>query len=327
MGGDLIIRCDSMFLIIFTKKGFDRWTTKILSFDRQTAIFEIPSRRIEWIDIAKAVAIILVIIGHTVKYGSDIRNIIVSIIGIFASFILGDGNGIQQLWETVKRTGDALWWASGVKVHSHPGAGAIWFLFSLFWAKTIIDGLNLMFPGKHMGYILTFVGLMGIAIGSKGKWLPQNMDVTLVVILFIYLGMLWKKYQESIEKYAIPLFFLSILIWVSCLHYHIYIEMATRHYPFLTLSILEAVCGSFAICSLCKALAQNTFIRRLTLFIGAHTLLIFLVHHLDWIFRPLWQMPSYWMTCVMRVCSVLMISLCIHVIRCCVIKFPRQVNL
>lgn len=174
MGGDLIIRCDSMFLIIFTKKGFDRWTTKILSFDRQTAIFEIPSRRIEWIDIAKAVAIILVIIGHTVKYGSDIRNIIfsfhmplffllsgytykmantatdlyshirkgcrhlllpciiVSIIGIFASFILGDGNGIQQLWETVKRTGDALWWASGVKVHSHPGAGAIWFLFSLF---------------------------------------------------------------------------------------------------------------------------------------------------------------------------------------------------
>ncbi|MFR9054754.1 MAG: acyltransferase family protein [Acidaminococcus intestini] len=318
---------------------------------------------------AKAVAIILVIIGHTVKYGSDIRNIIfsfhmplffllsgytykmantatdlyshirkgcrhlllpciiVSIIGIFASFILGDGNGIQQLWETVKRTGDALWWASGVKVHSHPGAGAIWFLFSLFWAKTIIDGLNLMFPGKHMGYILTFVGLMGIAIGSKGKWLPQNMDVTLVVILFIYLGMLWKKYQESIEKYAIPLFFLSILIWVSCLHYHIYIEMATRHYPFLTLSILEAVCGSFAICSLCKALAQNTFIRRLTLFIGAHTLLIFLVHHLDWIFRPLWQMPSYWMTCVMRVCSVLMISLCIHVIRCCVIKFPRQVNL
>lgn len=76
---------------------------------------------------------------------------------------------VQQLWETVKRTGDALWWASGVKVHSHPGAGAIWFLFSLFWAKTIIDGLNLMFPGKHMGYILAFVGLMGIAIGSKGK--------------------------------------------------------------------------------------------------------------------------------------------------------------
>lgn len=127
-------------------------------------------------------------------------------------------------------------------------------------------------------------------------------------------------------KYAIPLFFLSILIWVGCLHYHIYIEMAARHYPFLTLSILEAVCGSFAICSLCKALAQNTFIRRLTLFIGAHTLLIFLVHHLDWIFRPLWQMPSYWMTCVMRVCSVLLISLCIHVIRCYVIKFSRQVK-
>ena len=100
--------------------------------------------------------------------------IIVSIIGIFASFILGDGNGIQQLWETVKRTGDALWWASGVKVHSHPGAGAIWFLFSLFWAKTIIDGLNLMFPGKHMGYILTFVGLMGIDPAPLSLWLKVS---------------------------------------------------------------------------------------------------------------------------------------------------------
>ena len=86
--------------------------------------------------------------------------IIVSIIGIFASFILGDGNGIQQLWETVKRTGDALWWASGVKVHSHPGAGSYLVpFFSLLgqddyrWAKFNVSreahGIHIDFCWTH----------------------------------------------------------------------------------------------------------------------------------------------------------------------------------
>ena len=34
------------------------------------------SNRIDWIDIAKGIAIILEIIGHTVKFGSGIRNFI-----------------------------------------------------------------------------------------------------------------------------------------------------------------------------------------------------------------------------------------------------------
>ena len=35
-------------------------------------------KRIEWVDIAKGIAILLVIIGHTVKFGSLSRNIIFS---------------------------------------------------------------------------------------------------------------------------------------------------------------------------------------------------------------------------------------------------------
>ncbi|MGN0950010.1 MAG: acyltransferase family protein [Mitsuokella sp.] len=47
--------------------------------DRQTeGLFAVPQGRIEWVDIAKAVAIILVIIGHTVKFGSGTRNVIFS---------------------------------------------------------------------------------------------------------------------------------------------------------------------------------------------------------------------------------------------------------
>lgn len=42
----------------------------------QTGRQQIPSRRIGWIDIAKGIAILLVIIGHTVKFGGGTRNFI-----------------------------------------------------------------------------------------------------------------------------------------------------------------------------------------------------------------------------------------------------------
>ena len=37
--------------------------------DRQTDIFCLDPKRIAWIDVAKGLAILLVIIGHTVKFG------------------------------------------------------------------------------------------------------------------------------------------------------------------------------------------------------------------------------------------------------------------
>ena len=302
-------------------------------------------------------AIILVIIGHTVKFGSGTRNVIfsfhmplffllsgytyrlandretfirrlkkgcrhlilpcliVSVISIIASWWQGNVHDAASFWQITKRMGDALWWASGVGVHGHPGAGAIWFLFSLFWAKTLMDGLHLLFPGKYIGGMYVFLGLAGIAIGIKGKWLPQNMDVTFVAILFIYLGMLWRKYHEVIEKHVEILFLLAVSFWISCLCFDQYIEMATRHYPYLVLTLVEAVCGSFAVCYLCRALAQNVYVKGIALFVGIHTLLIFLVHHLDWIAAPLWQTSSYWLTCVTRVAVVLAVSFLLHGIR------------
>ena len=141
------------------------------------------------------------------------------------------------------------------------------------------------------------------------------MDVTFVAIFFIYLGMLWKKHQEKIEKYSEILFFVAISFWISCLYYDIYIEMAARTYPLYLISIIEAVCGSFAFCCLCKALTQNRYIKQVSLFIGIHTLMIFLVHHLDWIGKFLWQTESYWLTCGMRVIVVLGTAFLLHVIR------------
>ena len=177
--------------------------------------------------------------------------------------------------------GDALWGASGVPVHAHPGLGMLWFLISLFWAKVFMDGIHLLFPGKKTGYIFVGIGLFGMALGVKGKWLLQNMDVTFLAILFLYIGMLWRKYQNWLECHETLCFVMSAIIWTFCFNGPVYIEMATRSYPWTICSVVEAVCGSYVVCCLCKALEANILVCCVFQFIGMHTLLIFLIHHLD----------------------------------------------
>lgn len=155
-----------------------------------------------------------------------------------------------------------------------------------------------------------------MALGLKGKWLPQNMDVTFMAMLFIYVGMLWRSYADWLERYEQLCFMAAVIIWMICLNAPMYIEMATRSYPWTICSVIEAVCGSYAVCCLCKALVANARVRYVFQFIGMHTLLIFLVHHLDWIAGPVWQSSSAGMTSVLRVLVVLSVSFLIYVMGC-----------
>ncbi len=316
--------------------------------------FYIDFRRIDWIDLAKGIAILLVIIGHTVKFDSMTRNfifsfhmplffvlsgytykfaenqqefwihvrkgirhlllpaILISVITVFAPWVMGSEHSFSALGMRARSVGEAFWWASGVKVNSHPGLGAVWFLISLFWAKIIIDGIHLLFPGENKGYIYTFVGILGVFLGIRGMWLPQNLDVTCVAVLFMSVGMLWRQYAEKIKEYEVVLFFGSVVFWLTCLHFNIYIELAARHYPYLAVSLVEAVCGSYAFCCFCRALVANRAVTFAGQFIGMHTLLIFGLHCLDWIVHPLWNSPVIWQASGMRILIVLAAGMAVY---------------
>ena len=322
---------------------------------RRHSLFWVDPERIQWIDMAKAIAIILVIIGHTVTFGTLPRNfifsfhmplffilsgytmhlaanktdlvkhlkknaihllgpaVVIAVISIFARWIMVGGYSLESLWQLVKTTVNAYWWASGVNVHNHPGAGAVWFLFSLFWAKAIMDTVSILFPGKKVDYIFAFIGIGGVLLGTKGKWLPQNLDVTMTAILFLYLGMVWREWKTYIQKYETIIFIVAIGIWLYCLSFGLYIEMATRHYPYYATTILEALCGTFAVCSLCKALESNPRLRYVLSFIGMHTLLLFSIHCLDWIAGPIWSNHSMGTMIVLRTGIVLIIGLLVYI--------------
>lgn len=88
---------------------------------------------------------------------------------------------------------DALWWGSSVPIFSHAGLGPMWFLLSLFWSKVIIDIVNILFPRKFTTSIYILIGVLGIILGTEGKYLPQNMDVNFVAVFFCL-------YRYALEK-------------------------------------------------------------------------------------------------------------------------------
>lgn len=133
--------------------------------------------------------------------------------------------------------------------------------------------------------------------------------------------MVWKKYAEIFDRYELGISFAASCIWLYCLNFGIYIEMAGRSYPYLSVSVLEAVCGTFVVCTLCKALEENEQIKNLLAFIGRHTLLIFSVHCLDWIAVDTWMNHRMRIRNIARTGMVLGCSLLFYEIK----KFSLQV--
>ena len=213
--------------------------------------------RIEWIDIAKGMAILFVIIGHTVPFGSIERNFIFSfhmplffllsgytmkfadswndvkikackrvysllfpVIGIIAVSVLlsysqASYRDFTILLKIIQNMLVAVFWGSGVPFGNHPGLGMCWFLISLFWADVIMNGLHLIFKNKkymEIGAICILAGI-GIALGKHGKWLPQNFDVTLCCVFFLYLGHVFKIYNTVLLKYNKFILFTGGIFW------------------------------------------------------------------------------------------------------------------
>ena len=234
--------------------------------------------------------------------------VLIGVLSILWNFLNGNNHSLDTLWYLLKKTADAYYWASGVSFHSHPAAGAVWFLFSLFWAKTYMDGVALLFSEKRVGFIYLGTGILGILLGFKGNWIPQNLDVTMVAVLFIYLGMVWKQYEVFFEKHELAICLFSSILWLYCLSLGIYIEMAGRSYPYMSVSVLEALCGTFVICCICKTLAENEIIRDGLGYIGRHTLLIFSVHCVDSSLVCVWGSYGIVVKNILRVGVVLGLS-------------------
>ncbi len=317
--------------------------------------------RILWIDVAKGITIILTIIGHSLGYGTLGRNVIfsfhmplffilsgytfrvstnwegfanrikkdavrlilpvlyVSFISISLQFLSSTDHSRNNFFSIFCGMGRSLFWSSGVSVYNSPALGMMWFLISLFSAKTIFNLLNIIFQGEWFKIISIIVGMLGIFLGGRGKYLPFNFDVSLMAIIFIEIGWELKNFINTKNNASFQV--LTIGFWLSCLRSGLYIEMASRSYPGLLISVIEALSGTLILFWLSQRISFSWIATHALAPLGRITMTVLCVHHLDGFVINLWgRTNNIYLQCLSRVAIVITISILIELLRSVIIR-------
>ena len=143
-----------------------------------------------------------------------------------------------------------------------------WFLFALLLGKLIWGQLlGLLFPKGDFA-VSFIVMLFGAYIGQV-QYLPQCLDVAMVVVMYLTLGQLFRQHQALLDRYRVPLFLAMLIPWTWCCQQGIYIELASRTYSNYILCASISVCGIWIFCHLCRELNANNALRPALSFLGA----------------------------------------------------------
>ena len=300
-------------------------------------------KRLMWIDVAKGIAIILMIIGHTVKFGTYSRNFIfsfhmplffiltgftikipfdkvqwkkfikkdfvrivcpylgIALVASLLGYLIFNSTTISQ---SFLNYGKAVFWGSGVTHKSHPSVGSLWFLIVLFWSKQFYRVIEAIFREYNNVVIYIIITILCFRL----RWLPQSLDLALLAMLYLHIGRMLKDNLDYFLKNLVPVCCLAGIFWGMCLQNNIYIEMATRSYPFYWISILEAVAASLCIINLSMLIGKKT-IAKVLQWAGINSLIILCVHHLDWFswFNWIWRHNSTVISCVARIALVFLV--------------------
>ena len=237
--------------------------------------------RVEFIDVAKGIAIILMIIGHVVLNGIE-RNIIFSFhmpLFIIVSGFLFHEKPIKQeiknlffklflpttiliisvfflknvsefgFWDTLSNCLKVITvcWSHKWKIdYSFDNTGVLWFIYALIIVRLLFL-LNKKIA-KDNDIFLLFVVLIesfvGYLVGINGYWLPWSIDVALACMIFYYIGYIFNKYS-LLNKICEKRFnlILIFIIWIIGVNFSS-VEIAIRKYPEGLWSFVTAIAGS-----------------------------------------------------------------------------------
>lgn len=266
------------------------------------------------IDIAKGIAILLVIVGHS--QGPAILNSFIYSFHMPLFFIVSGyfyrSKGVSEslkndlkrlvvpylfaslcicVWMLVlsfkwsdnsyiKNEMIAAFWGSGM-IHtsplwgSIPFVGAIWFLLALFWSKNIFNVLRYLIQND---VILSLFGVgisvVAVILDRYVINLPFAFLPGLSGIVFIILG-----YYAQKTRIRYWMILIIISCWIFCI-FGSKIDMVNCTYNFYLIDVLGAAGGTFFIVFVSKQLSK-TFCRNLFAFIGMNSLPILIVHFLE----------------------------------------------
>lgn len=283
--------------------------------------------RVEWIDVSKGIAIILVVLAHNIPVHSLLWSIIFSfhmpffflicgflykekgvltqiksnfhrlILPYFATaFILSSAKIISSFVKTHTNT-TFIWFISivystGIIPSQFPilkEFGPLWFLTSLFCAILIFNITFKLTKGKNKYLSHTIYMLLGLLGYLIGQdiYLPWSLDIALSAQPFIYCGYLLKSNDLLDKKLSIVPFIILTVLWFANINNNA-LGMNSREYNSIVIFYIGSISGSILLIYLSKLLVKTRILTVFFTYLGKETLVIMCFHLLESYLIP-WQ--------------------------------------
>ena len=277
-------------------------------------------KRIQWVDIVKGIAILSMVIGHSLQNfpGGRLLTLLIYSFHMPIFFIMS-GVTTKTLTDNKKILFKLIKLAKKIliptviivvictleRIYFHI------YSWSMFWkvignallyaqptdarGNFTIDAmwfLVVFFWSKAFFYLVTkIVGLdySGVVFGvlayicycfADKVWLIQSWDLVPVASLFMWLGAELRKNFANIQKYQVGIFLVAFIIWIWGLQQQIRIDMAIRVFPDFIVSIIFIVCASFCVIYFSEGIS-NTRLGKFLAFSGRETLPLLYINTID----------------------------------------------
>ncbi len=310
-------------------------------------------QRIDFIDLAKGVCIIWVVLGHIgvpaylPGMGSTRMPLYFVLSGLFFkdygggnTFIIKKINKILVPFLFFYLTAYLFfyigeWLASGVIKTDANGIldvftqrqwfnGPIWFLLALFWSNMMMYGIHLMFKTEYQrAAAVMILGVTGLLLGQQKVFLSCNIDSAFSAMPFFYFGYILRKtpflYPNRYDKFN--LLWIALLYGVAC-----FIELRFDHprigfhdnnitgnYALIVLVSLSSV---LAVLLLCKMIRHIPVVS----YFGRYSIITLCVHHM--VYRPLKLVLVHFDIMNNWTMTVFTLSICLLLIPVCIRCIP-----
>lgn len=274
-------------------------------------------KRISYIDIARGISIIFMIVGHLgLGYNAGTRIIYSFHMPLFiivsGMFFKEDENIKELLTKIIKKLllpyiitavftniiscliqAEQLNIINMIKqilvAHSNFGTfftsiqsiGVLWFIPFLVITKMLYFTINkICKDDMQKGILCGIATISGVLLATNKIYLPWSFDIALASMIFYHIGYILKKYDylEKIPDNKILILF-ALILWCIGAQYS-NIELAVRKYSII--GYILAICGTIIVIKISKIIENfPLYIPEILKWYGRNSMLIICFHHLE----------------------------------------------
>jgi fucose 4-O-acetylase-like acetyltransferase len=202
--------------------------------------------------------------------------------------------------------------------------GPIWFLLALFWTNLLFGIITINVRSEYIrALIVLLIGVLGYIVGVYKVRLPFVFDVSMSALPFFYFGYLLRKssilYPNRYDKYNL-LFAIVFYLLSAGIDYIFDCPHIWFHFNSYSgnplLAVLVSVTSVCAVLFLCKAIGYLPFIS----YIGRYSIVFLCTHHL--VYRHLFLLFDETKMTDKYIVSCLTILICLMLVPICKIYIP-----